>query len=144
MRAAALKVLRHTYLVQQSGSQDVRVYAPPKDHLAWMYDEIVGSPEVVAPKLSAETEIFSVEEMRWMAGSLKIALKVCEDVKIKLADKSVDVKEAVKRWFVDEKSGDPELTDADREPVRRLQEDRGGLWRGDAGLHRLRRLARPA
>jgi hypothetical protein len=111
-RAATLKMLHHTYLVQRSGGQDVWVYSPAKKDTGWIFDEIVGSPEVIEPKLSADEEIFSDEERSWMGSSLKIALKVCEDTKSKLAGANDDTKAMVKRWFCDEDSTDATVTDA--------------------------------
>jgi len=111
-RAAALKILKHTYLVNQGGGQEVWVYAPPKDHAGWMFDEIVGSPEAIQPKLAAETEIFSQAEMNWMSFALKLALRVSEQTRILVAGKSDATAAVVKRWFLDEGAGDAELADA--------------------------------
>jgi hypothetical protein len=111
-RAAALKVLRHTYLVNQTDSQQVWVYAPPRDHAGWMFDEIVGSPELIRPKLAAEREIFSQAEMNWMSYALKLASRVSEQTRIVLAEKSDATAAVVKRWFLDEEAGDAEMTDA--------------------------------
>jgi hypothetical protein len=111
-RAATLKMLNHTYLVQRSGGQDVWVYSPAKQHGGWIFDEIVGSPEVIEPKLSADEEIFNQAEKEWMGSSLKQALKVCEDSKIKLASPNDDTKAMIKRWFCDEDAGDTQLADA--------------------------------
>lgn len=111
-RAATLKMLAHTYLVQRSGGQDVWVYSPSKKLGGWIFDEIVGSPEVIEPKLSADGEIFSDQEKAWMASSLKIALKICEDTKAKLASASADTRSIVKRWFCDEDSNDGTIEDA--------------------------------
>jgi hypothetical protein len=111
-RAAALKMLRHTYLVNQSGGQQVWVYAPPKDHASWIFEEIVGSPEVIEPKLGADTEIFSRTEMEWMSSALKLSLKISEDTRVLLGAKSDATAKVVKRWFLDENAGDTELADA--------------------------------
>ncbi|HEY2902464.1 MAG TPA: M35 family metallo-endopeptidase [Polyangia bacterium] len=109
-RAATLKMLSNTYLVQRSGGQTVWVYSPLKQFGGWIFDEIVGSPEVIEPKLSATEEIFSDDEMGWMATALKQALKISEDAKIKLAAPSADTKAMVKRWFGDEDSTDTDVT----------------------------------
>ncbi len=111
-RAAAVKMLKHTYLVQHTEGQDVWVYSPPKDHVGWIFDEIVGSPEVIEPKLSSDVEIFSTTEREWMSSCLKIALKVCEDTRTKLSAKSDATAEIVKRWFIDPAAGDVETASA--------------------------------
>jgi len=111
-RAAALKILRHTYLVNQTDGQEVWVYAPPGDHVGWMFDEIVGSPEVIRPKLATEREIFSSAEMNWMSYALKLALRVSQQTLILLTAKSDATAAVVKRWFLDEEAGDTELADA--------------------------------
>jgi hypothetical protein len=105
-------MLAHTYLVQRTGGQDVWVYSPAKRDGNWIFDEIVGSPEVIEPKLSAQEEIFNEDEKGWMASSLKLALKICEDTKIKLATPSDETKAIVKRWFCDEDSTDATVTEA--------------------------------
>ncbi|MES1172328.1 MAG: M35 family metallo-endopeptidase [Bacteroidota bacterium] len=111
-RAATLKMLSGTYLIQHTGGQDVWVYSPPKAHGGWIFDEIVGSPEVIEPKLSQTEEIFSRTEMDWMGSALKLALKISEDTKAKLASASAETKAVVKRWFCDEDSTGEDVTAA--------------------------------
>ena len=111
-RAATLKMLRHLYRASKTGAQDVWVYSPPKRFKAWVFDEIQGDAKAVKSKLGQEAEIFSDKEKTWMCDALKTALKICEDTKLRLSKKDAETRKVVRRWFIDEGSGDDELDDA--------------------------------
>jgi hypothetical protein len=111
-RAATLKMLRHLYRAQKTGGQDVWVYAPPKDHMKPVFEEIAGSDSQVKKKLGQETEIFDESERGLMCDALHLARKIAMDCSIKLAAKNEAAKKAVRRWFLDETSTKTELNDA--------------------------------
>lgn len=126
-RAATLKMIRHVYRVKEKGSQNVWVYAAPKGHTGWIYDEISGDDLTVKSKLSKDEEIFTAEETAWMSSSLAVALKVCEDTRVKLSAASMSgtvgafvgklfgserTREMVKHWFLDDACGEKELAEA--------------------------------
>jgi hypothetical protein len=111
-RAATLKMLRHLYRAGKSGGQDVWVYAPPKDHMKPVFDEIAGADAQVKRKLGQEVEIFDDGERGLMCDALQLARKVAMDSSIKVAAKSAGAKMAVRRWFLDDKSTKAELDDA--------------------------------
>lgn len=114
-RAATLKMLSHTYHVVKKGAQNVWVYAPPKAYTKWIFDELSGDAKALEPKLNHETKIFSSTEMRWMASALAVALKIVEDTKAKLSGavgKQAETDDVIRRWFLDEDSGDAQLTEA--------------------------------
>ncbi len=113
-RAATLKMVKHVYLASQKGGQNVWVYSPPKDDTGWVFDEIAGNELTVKARLSREDEIFSAKEMGWMSDALKLSLKISEDVKWKLANKSMKEQEKniVKKWFLDEDCDDDDLKQA--------------------------------
>lgn len=114
-RAATLKMLRHLYHVVKKGGQNVWVYSPPKAYEKWVFDELTGDAKALEAKLNHEKKIFSSTEMRWMASALGVALKISEDTKAKLSGatgKKDDTDAVIKRWFLDEDSGDAQLTEA--------------------------------
>ncbi|MBE0436189.1 MAG: hypothetical protein IBX56_10345 [Methylomicrobium sp.] len=111
-RAATLKFVKHLYRAQKRGAQDVWIYSPPSGHKGWVFDEIKGGKETILASLNKETEIFSKSDMGNMCSALGLALKISEDTKIKLADKSENTKKLIKRWFMDEDCGDTELNEA--------------------------------
>lgn len=111
-RAAALKMVHHTYRIVEKGGQDVWVYSPPKADAGWVFDEMLGDAHTMKARLSREEEIFSEQEMRWMSGSLNVARKVCGDVRAKIGGifgASGRARDRVRHWFLDETCGELEL-----------------------------------
>ncbi|WP_027159864.1 M35 family metallo-endopeptidase [Methylobacter luteus] len=111
-RAATLKFVKHLYRAQKRGGQDVWIYSPPKQHTGWIFDEIAGGKETVIARLNMEEELFSDTDMKNMCSALSLALKISEDTKIKLADKSDSTKKIIWRWFMDQDCGEKELNGA--------------------------------
>jgi hypothetical protein len=114
-RAGTLKMARHMRRSEIKSSQSVWVYSPPKSHSSWIFDLLGSSATNDAARLSEDEELFDEEQIKWMMTALTQALKVSEDVKIKvasLASASDTTKQFVKRWFLDESCGDAELADA--------------------------------
>ena len=111
-RAGALKLVRHLHHAHKSGGKDVWVYAPPKGHGTWLFDELVGNDDNIKSKLAMDEEIFSSAEMKHMTRALQVSLKVVEDARHKLTSKNKKALEAVKRWFLDENCTDVEQKEA--------------------------------
>jgi hypothetical protein len=111
-RAATLKMLRHLYRARKSGGQDVWIYAPPKEHLKPVFEEIAGGEALVKKKLGQDKEIFDESERSLMCDALQLARKVALDCAAKVGAKDEKAKAAVRRWFLDEKSTKAELNDA--------------------------------
>lgn len=114
-RAATLKMARHMRRSEIKSSQSVWVYSPPKAHASWIFDVASGNADSYAMSLSQDEELFTEEQIKWMMTALTQALKISEDVKIKvasLASATEATKEVVRKWFLDENSGDTELADA--------------------------------
>lgn len=111
-RAAALKMLRHTYRAKKTGGQDVWVYSPPKAHLKDVFEEIQGAEKSVKNKLEQEAEIFSAEDMELMCDALQLARKISMDVMAKVGTKDAATKAMVKRWFLDDACTATEEADA--------------------------------
>ena len=114
-RAATLKMARHMHRSEIKSSQSVWVYSPPKAHTGWIFDVARGNAESYAMSLSQDEELFTEEQVKWMMTALTQALKISEDVKIKVASvgsATEATKEMVRKWFLDETCGDAELADA--------------------------------
>ena len=97
-KAAALKMLKHLYLVRKKGSQDVWVYAPPKAYKKWVFDEIKGSDSDSRKRLQQETEVYSASDRMVMADALQESAAWCHKVLIALGGK--DGEASVRRWFL--------------------------------------------
>jgi Lysine-specific metallo-endopeptidase len=112
-RAATLKMLRHVYRARKTGGQDVWVYSPPKDHGKQVFDELTGSDAAQArKKLGQESEIFAETDRDLMCDALQLARKIALDCSAKISAKSAGAKNAVRRWFMDDKCTKVELEDA--------------------------------
>lgn len=115
MRAAALKLLCHTYLLNRSGSRKVWIVSMPNDFVAWPSDDInARSPTQIALRLllRSSEEVFSEEQKKYLAASTQQAMAWCQKAGIVLASaakaasgkaggKGVDAINLVKRWFAD-------------------------------------------
>ncbi|MCX7514326.1 M35 family metallo-endopeptidase [Frateuria hangzhouensis] len=115
MRAAALKLLSHTYLLNRSGSRKVWIVSMPNDFVAWPSDDInARSPTQIALRilLRSSEEVFSQEQKKYLAVSTQQAMAWCQKAGIVLASaakaasgkaggKGVDAINLVKRWFAD-------------------------------------------
>jgi hypothetical protein len=109
-RAAALKVVQHTHRAAKTGAQDVWVYSPPTAYAQPVFTELSGTDAVVKRKLGEDAEVFSAEDRDLMCDALHVAAKIAADALAKVSTPTADTKEVVKRWFLDEDSGDKELT----------------------------------
>lgn len=111
-RAAALKMVKHTYHAHKQGGQDVWVYSPPKGHTKQIFDELAGSDDTIKAKLEYESEIFTAKEQELMCDALGVARKIAMDAQVKVDAKNDEAKKMVKRWFLDADCTDTELNDA--------------------------------
>jgi len=111
-RAAALKFTKHVYRAHHKGGQDVWIYSPPKDHKAWIFDDLGGGEKAVQKRLDQETELFTDLQKQHMCAALALALKISEDTRVKLGAADDKTKALVRHWFLDADCGDAQLTDA--------------------------------
>ncbi|GGF27264.1 hypothetical protein GCM10011611_36610 [Aliidongia dinghuensis] len=122
MRAAALKFLRHVYLVKKSGSQTVWVHSLPREFHDWAshhINQFTTTRDAVERILDTDNEIFSETQKKYLASATQQALAWCHRTAMVLADAgSPDAKrsrlretarELVKRWFADPGTTDKEL-----------------------------------
>lgn len=115
MRAAALKLLRHVYLLNRSGNRKVWVVSLPTELHDWPSDDLNSraNTEIAARVLlRSDSEIFNHEAKKHLASSTQHALAWCQKTGMVLANaakaanggtgrKEVDSLNLVKRWFGD-------------------------------------------
>lgn len=123
MRAAALKLLRHVYLVNKSGNRKAWVVSLPNDFGNWPSDDIhsrAGALLALRTLLKSKNEQFSSKQRKYLAASTREALAWCQKTGMVLAEaansgkKGAKVKDLasmakVKRWFADPATTSTEL-----------------------------------
>jgi hypothetical protein len=130
MRAAALKMLRHVYLLNKSGNRKVWIHSLPVDYLHWAYLYLhgyCGTNQAVRTALGTREEHFSREQKKYLAVSTQQALAWSHRALIVLAQAASgtmtptasasaarsparrdDARALVRRWFAD-----PAVSEAD-------------------------------
>lgn len=122
MRAAALKFLRHVYLVKKSGNRVVWIHSLPLEFHDWPSRHIharTSTRDAVERILDTDNEIFSETQKKYLAVSTQQALAWCQRTSMVLADaRSSDAKrtkskstarDLVKRWFADPATSEADL-----------------------------------
>lgn len=120
MRAAALKLLRHVYLVNKSGNRRAWVISIPDAFRDWPSDDLnarAGTRQTARTLLASDDERFSAEQRKHLAASTREALAWCHKTGMVLAHaskgdgsrKTLAALEVVKRWFADPGVGAREL-----------------------------------
>lgn len=111
-RAAALKFLRHTYLLNRSGNNKVWVHSLPLAFDDWPSHALADAttPERAKELLSSSNERFSAEDKKHLATSVMQAMAWCQKAGIVLATAATagsppsaatsTARDLVKRWFV--------------------------------------------
>lgn len=111
-RASTIKLLKHLYLSQQKGAQDVWVYAPPVAYLKWIYEEIAPPESSMKVKLNKEDEVYSAGERKIMCDALQLALTWTMDAMSKLTDGKDDTLSMIRRWFADADTTEDQIKNA--------------------------------
>jgi len=115
MRLAALKLLRHVYLLNRSGNRKTWLLSLPNTFRQWPSDDFNArvSTEIAARVLlRADDEIFQREQKKYLANSVQQAMSWCQRTGMVLAlaakandrgagTKQIDALKLVKRWFAD-------------------------------------------
>ena len=123
LRAAALKLLRHVYLVNKSGNRRAWVVSLPTELNDWPTDDFharASTRESTKTLLRAKSEIFKSEDRKHLAQATRHALAWCQRTLIVLSQASsaadgkaggdqVRALNLVKRWFADPATSLPEL-----------------------------------
>jgi len=120
LRAAALKMLRHVYLLNKAGSRKVWIHSLPNEFPEWStayFKSEGGSAPRVRELLRTNAEIFSEQQKRYLANSTMQAMAWCQKTGMVLAAAAAPVggnpgartaaRSMVSRWFAE-----PGLTDA--------------------------------
>lgn len=123
MRAAALKLLRHVYLLNKSGNRKVWIVSLPKTFQAWPSRDMAAraTTQISARVLlRSSDEIFSANQKKLLAVSTQQSIAWCQKACMVLASaskatggkagaKGVDALNIVKRWFADPSTSVTEL-----------------------------------
>ena len=121
MRAAALKFLRHIYLLNKSGNRKVWILSLPTEFIDWPSDDLnarAGTQIAARVLLRSQNELFSLEQRKYLAASTREAMAWCQKTCMVLAGaakagkgskSSVADLRIVKRWFAD-----PAVTNLDQ------------------------------
>ena len=109
-RAAALKFLRHVYLLNKAGNRKVWIHSLPTDFTGWPNEFLQSNASTTArvkELLRSDKEQFSEQHKRYLANSTQQALAWCQKTLITLAaagggGAGADPARAmVRRWFAD-------------------------------------------
>ncbi|MCF6281070.1 MAG: M35 family metallo-endopeptidase [Candidatus Polarisedimenticolaceae bacterium] len=108
-RAAALKMLKHTYRAHKRGGQDVWVYSPPHAYSKWIFSELTGSKASVTLSLDDNKEVYSMNDRRHMCEALQVGMICSQKVEIKLANPDATTTALVRLWFADQETTDDQI-----------------------------------
>ncbi|MDD2759761.1 MAG: M35 family metallo-endopeptidase [Methylomonas sp.] len=123
MRAAALKLLRHVYLLNRWGSRKVWIVSLPTELRDWPSDDLHGraNTEMAARLLlRSNSEIFNEEAKKHLASATRHGLAWCQKTGMVLANAAkaaeggkhkseIGSLELVKRWFADPATSNEDL-----------------------------------
>ncbi len=124
MRAAALKLLCHLYMVQRSGNRTIWVESVPKAFRAWPTDDIfsrANSVDALRVLLRSDDEHFTREDRKHLSAASAHGLAWCQKTLMVLASASgagkaktpskagLHARGVVKRWFADPATTEAEL-----------------------------------
>lgn len=122
MRAAALKMLRHVYLIKKAGSCQVWVHSLPTAFIDWTSNHInanCNTADAVKAILRSNGEQFSEEQKKYLAYASQHALAWCQKTGMLLAEAAsgdpgaakpkANARNIVKRWFADPATSEADL-----------------------------------
>lgn len=112
-KAAALKLLRHVYMLRKTGSHKVWICSLPDAYRDWPHGEVKGAQvATLKAKLALMGERFSEEDKKHLSNATQEGLKWCHKTLISLAQAKKDKGDGralIRRWFADEKASDDDL-----------------------------------
>jgi hypothetical protein len=117
-RAAAIKFLRHIYLLKKAGSHKVWVHSLPNDFGDWAHYALkAATGDAAKTLLRSDNERFSEEDKKNLSNATQHGVKWVQKTLIHLANaakkgdssKKKAGLELVKRWFADEDTTDTDL-----------------------------------
>ena len=113
-RVAAVKMLRHLYMIRSVGGQDLWLYSPPKAYKKWIYDEykwFLNSNGLTA-WASKDKEVYSDSDKKALADAAQKARSWAANCVAKLATPDQATKDLIAYWFCDAGAGDAEIETA--------------------------------
>lgn len=115
-KAAAIKFLRHLYMLRKRGSHKLWVCSLPNSYSRWPHGEMAGCANDFAGlrvKLSDTDERFSEEEKKHLSNATQEALKWSHKVQMLLSNAKAgedgEGSALVKRWFADENASEEQI-----------------------------------
>ena len=115
-KAAALKFLRHIYLLKQRGGQKVWLHSLPTDFNDWPHWALeTGSSDAARTLLRSTNQRFTAEQEKNLSDGIQDALRWCQKTLMLLGSAGgagqakADAMAMIKRWFADENSDDTQL-----------------------------------
>jgi hypothetical protein len=118
-KVSALKLLRHLYLGNLRGSQQLWIASIPKPYASWPHQELrTGTPQAAAVQAKANLvdERFTDDDRKNLGSAAQEALKWSLLAQAKVADfvggvSGADGGTFVRRWFCDSTSNDDQVKD---------------------------------
>jgi hypothetical protein len=112
IRAAALKFMRHLYLIRERGAQKVWVFSSPKNYRHHPSDELWAKKTSIASikqSLDEVDEQFSARQKKALSEATTTGLAWCHKVTSALTKSDDKINEKLKRWFGTSTTTDAEL-----------------------------------
>ena len=118
-RAAAVKMLRHTYLVRQRGGQSTWMLSLPDDFTQWPETALAsGTPDAAKALLGSANEHFSGVDIKNLSDGMQDSLRWCQKAVFVLGQLQgagqgkADAMTLVRRWFAEPTTTDAEVAAA--------------------------------
>lgn len=110
-RSAALKLLRHTYLLREVGNQAIWIVSLPKSYSGWPDRYLKGTAAELVARLNDADEQFSADDRKHISDAAQTGLKWVLKAQVALDDLGASSPglALLKRWFADEDTTDDML-----------------------------------
>lgn len=108
-RAAALKILRHLYLVRQVGAHSTWFYSPPFKYKKWAFEELEGTEHSVYRKLADIEEVHSESYRTEIADALTRTEAIARFCLVRMMIAPEQARDIAKRWFDDGKMSERQV-----------------------------------
>ena len=147
-RAAAVKMLRHTYLVRQRGGQSTWMLSLPEDFQQWPEAALTGvTADAAKALLGSSNEHFSAVDLKNLSDGMQDSLRWCQKAMFVLGQLNgagqgkADAMALVRRWFAESTTSDADVAAAGRQAAFGLQVDQRRAQSQPGGAHRFRAAA---
>lgn len=140
-RAAALKMLRHTYLVRQRGGQSTWMLSLPDDFDLWPESALAGvTADAAKTLLGSSNEHFSGVDIKNLSDGMQDSLRWCQKAMFVLGQLQgagqgkADAMTLVRRWFAEATTTDTDVAAAGATLLRGFKTISGALNRNQVLL----------